>query len=309
MYQQTMDAYYAVEIAEFLNLKLRGDNCILYHPCSLENIKDNSVMFLSKRVCVEGFDFRKLEGFSSLLLIVPDGLKEAPPCCHIVSAQPRLDFVRVLHRFFVKEVKPMVHPTATVESGAKIGRNVYIGPHVHIGSEVEVGDETQIFANVVISGKVLLGNRCVIKPNTTIGSEGFSFVTDSENLEHFPQIGVIVIGNHVWIGANSTIERAALDATTIGDDVKIDDLVQIGHNVTIGRACQITAGTVLCGRVKLGERVWIAPNATIDSDVKIGDKAFIGMGAVVLKDVESNAVMVGNPARYLKNRADIKPLQ
>lgn len=309
MYQQTMDAYYAVEIAEFLNRKLVGENCILYQPCSLENLRDNSITFLSKRVCAEGYDFKKLEAFTSILLIVPEGLKEYPPCAYITTPQSRLDFVRILHRFFVKEVRPMIHPTAVIEEGAQIGKDVYVGPHVHIGREVKVGDSSQIFANVVISGKVNLGKRCVVKPNATIGSEGFSFVTDSENLEHFPQIGLIEIGQNVWIGANSTIERATLDSTIIGDNVKIDDLVQIGHNVKVGCACQITAGSIICGRACLGNRVWIAPNVTIDSNVTVGDNAFIGMGAVVLKAVEPNAVVVGNPAKFLKWRQDIKPLQ
>jgi len=254
MYQQKNDAYYASEIAEFLGRELKGPNCVIYQPCSLENLKDNSILFLGKRVCEEGFDVEKLNGITELLVIVYDKLVVKPKCSHISSTQPRLDFVKVLHHFFVKEPAPGIHATAIIEEGTVIGKNVFIGPYSYIGGEVKIGNNTQIFNNVVISGKVEIGSNCVIKSNTTIGSEGFSFVAESKKLEHFPQIGKIIIGNNVWLGANTTVERASLEATIIEDNVKIDDLVQIGHNTVIGRASQITGGAIICGRAKIGKR-------------------------------------------------------
>ena len=150
------------------------------------------------------------------------------------------------------------------------------------------------------TGKVSIGRRCVIKANSTVGSEGFSFIFDKNKLEHFPQIGGITIGDDVWIGANSTIERAALDDTVIEEGVKVDDLVQIGHNTRIGKFSQITAGAVICGRVVLGERCWVAPKACIDNAVVVGKNALIGMGAVVLKDVPEGMVVAGVPAKVLR---------
>jgi UDP-3-O-[3-hydroxymyristoyl] glucosamine N-acyltransferase len=309
MYKQKSDAYYASEIADFLGRTLKGKNCVIYQPASLENLKDNSILFLCRRVCEEGFDVKKLEGASEILAIVYNKLSKKPNCSYILSPQPRLDFVKVLYHFFVREPQPGIHNTAIIEDGAVIGKNVFVGPNSYIGDEVKIGNNTQIFNNVVVSGKVKIGANCVIKSNTTIGSEGFSFVTESKKLEHFPQIGEIIIGNNVWLGANTTVERATLEATIIEDDVKIDDIVQIGHNSIIGKASQITAGTIICGRARIGKRVWVAPNVCIDSDVVVGDDAWVGMGAVVLKDVAKGTVVVGNPAKYLKKRKELKSFQ
>lgn len=309
MYQKKSDAYYAVEFAKFLRKKINGKNYVIYQPCSLDNLKENSILFLSKSAYFEGFDMRKLDKFSELLVVMYYEFSEKPKCSYILSKNPRLDFVRILNYFFVKEFKPCIHETVVIEKGASIGKNVFIGGNSYIGNEVSIGNNTKIFNNVVISGKVDIGANCVIKSNATIGSEGFSFVTESKNLNHFPQIGRIIIGKNVWIGSNSAIERAALDSTIIEDDVKIDDLVQIGHNSIIKKASQITAGTIICGRVKVGKRVWIAPNSSIDCDVVIGDNAWIGMGAVVLKDVKKDTVVVGNPSKFLKMRKDLKNFQ
>jgi len=309
MYQKKDDACYASEIAGFLQKDLIGENHVIYQPCSLENLKENSVLFLSKRACEDGFDLSRLNGFSQLFVILYDGFSQKPSCTYIISSQPRLDFVKVLYRFFVKELVPGIHSSAIIEKGAKLGKGIYVGAHSYIGEDVSIDDNTRIGNSVVISGKVNVGSNCVIKSNSTIGSEGFSFVTESKNLEHFPQIGKIIIGDNVWIGANATIERAALEETVISDDVKIDDLVQIGHNCFIGKASQITAGTIVCGRAKIGDRVWVAPNVCIDSGVVVGDDAWLGIGSVVLRDVEVGAVVVGNPARFLKQRKDLKAMQ
>jgi UDP-3-O-[3-hydroxymyristoyl] glucosamine N-acyltransferase len=309
VYERKTDSYYADEIARFLGRKLHGENCVILQPCSLENIRDSSVLFICKRVAGEGFDVGSLAGHSDLLVIVQRGFRSRLTCSYVVSPEPRLDFVRVLCHFFVKRPVPQVHPTAIVERGAVLGRDVLIGAHTYIGPEVQVGNNTMIFNNVVVTGRVEIGARCVIKSNATIGSEGFSFVTASRHLDHFPQIGRIVIGRNVWIGANTTIERAALDATTIGDDVRIDDLVQIGHNVSVGRAAQITAGAIICGRARIGPRVWIAPNACVDSAVAVGRGAFVGLGAVVLKDVKPSTVVAGSPARFLKHTKSLKSYQ
>jgi UDP-3-O-[3-hydroxymyristoyl] glucosamine N-acyltransferase len=309
VYERKTDSYYANEIARFLGRRLHGENCVILQPCSLENVQDGSVLFVCERVAGEGFRAELLAGHSDLLVIVPRGFRAKLNHSYVVSPEPRLDFVRVLCQFFVKQPKPQIHPTAIVEKGAVLGHDIYVGAHSYIGPEVNVGKGTMIFNNVVITGKVDIGAHCVIKSNATIGSEGFSFVTASTHLEHFPQIGRIVIGRNVWVGSNTTIERAALDVTTIGDDVRIDDLVQVGHNVTIGRASQITAGSVICGRARIGPRVWIAPNASVDSDVVVGRGAFIGIGAVVLKDVRSATVVAGNPARFLKHTKKLRSYQ
>jgi UDP-3-O-[3-hydroxymyristoyl] glucosamine N-acyltransferase len=309
MYQFKKTACHASEIAAFLERKLEGDDCVVTGPSSLEKIRNQSVLFIGQGVFERGVSLEGLIAHPELLVIVPEQLSGQVRGPHILSPQPRLDFVRVLQHFFAELPGPEIHPSAVVDPGAVLGRDVFIGPHAHIGSEAKIGDRTRILANVVVSGPVEMGADCVVKANAVIGSEGFSFVTDSENLDHFPQLGRIIIGRNVWVGSGSCIERAAIDTTIIEDDVKIDDLVQVGHNSIIGAGSQITAGTIICGRARVGRRVWIAPNACIDTGVVLGDGAFVGMGAVVLKDVEAGAVVVGNPARFLKYCKDLPGYQ
>ena len=299
MYDRHHNAYYAEELAGFLQKKLVGENSIIYEPRSVDSVRDNSVIFVDNVWCKD-FDYKKLKTFSDVLVITNEDIRKKAECSFILTEEPRLDYIRMLNRFFLRKPVAEVHPTAVVDKKAVIGQSVSIGAHAFIGPEVRIGDDTAVHQNVVITGKVSIGRRCVIKANSTVGSEGFSFIFDKNKLEHFPQIGGITIGDDVWIGANSTIERAALDDTVIEEGVKVDDLVQIGHNTRIGKFSQITAGAVICGRVVLGERCWVAPKACIDNAVVVGKNALIGMGAVVLKDVPEGMVVAGVPAKVLR---------
>ncbi len=302
MYNRISDSYYASEIADYLEKKLIGENCVIQQPSSVNFIKNNSLIFVDNQWCKD-FEFSKLEKYSDVLLITNDLKGNKPSSAYIITPTPRLDFIRILEKFFIKKNLVEIHSTAVIDKNAKIGKNVSIGANAYIGSEVIIGDNTVIHPNVVISGKVIIGEDCVIKSNATIGSEGFSFVFNSDNaLEHFPQIGGIILGKRVWVGANSTIEKATLDDTILEDDVKVDDLVQIGHNVIIGKSSQITAGVIISGRVKIGSRCWIAPKAAIDNGISIGENALVGMGAIVLKDVLPSSVVVGVPAKEIRKR-------
>ena len=299
MYDRSQNAYYAEELAGFLSKELVGENSIIYEPRSVDSVRDNSIIFVDNVWCKD-FDYQRLKRFSDVLVVTNEDIRKKTETSFILTSEPRLDYIRLLNRFFLRKPSSEIHATAVVDKKAVIGKNVSIGAHTYIGPEVRIGDDTAVHQNVVISGKVGIGKRCVIKANSTIGSEGFSFIFDKNHLEHFPQIGGIVIGDDVWIGANSTVERAALDDTVIEEGVKVDDLVQIGHNARIGRFSQITAGAVICGRVVLGERCWVAPKACIDNAVVVGKNSLIGMGAVVLKDVPEGMVVAGVPAKVLR---------
>ncbi|MEW5949735.1 MAG: UDP-3-O-(3-hydroxymyristoyl)glucosamine N-acyltransferase [Thermodesulfobacteriota bacterium] len=301
LYENKDNSYYASEIAEFLGLTLRGENCEIYQPCSMANPKNNSIMFLTDSPEDKNYDFIKLNNFTDVLLILPDSFDRLPSCSYIMSKDPKLDFTKMLYEFFVDLPKKEIHPRAIIEKGAILGSEVSIGAGSIVGPEVSIGDNTIISSNTVISGKVTIGKNCVIKSNATIGSEGFNFILDRKDLIHMPQLGEIIIEDHVWIGANSTIERATLDQTVIGSHVKIDDLVQIGDGATIGKHTEIAAGSIVCRKVRIGERCWIAPNVTINSGVNIEDRAMVGLGTVVLKSVESDMVVCGNPAKILRS--------
>lgn len=302
MYERYDNSYYALEFADFLNKRLQGENCVIYEPRSVDSVKNNSVIYIdSSRY--DNFQYEKLKPFSDLLVITDGNLTGIVECSWISTPSPKVDFVKILNRFFVKRVPLEAHPTAVVSGKAVVGNNVSIGAHVFIGPDVTIGDDTVIHQNAVIGGKVRIGRNCVIKANATIGSEGFGFVFDEkERLEHFPQMGGIVIGDNVWIGANSTVERGALDDTIIENDAKVDDLVQIGHSSVIGESALITAGVIVCGRARIGRKCWIAPNATVNNAVLVGDNALVGLGSVVLKDVPAGTVVAGCPARPLRKR-------
>ena len=187
-----------------------------------------------------------------------------------------------------------------VQHGVNIGRECSIGQSVNIGNNVKIGNGTKILANVCIYGKTQIGSNSVILSNTTIGSEGFSFYFTGDEFFHFPHFGSILIGDNVWVGSNCTVEKSQMDQTIIEDHVKIDDLVHIGHNSIVKKYTQITAGSIISGRVKIGKSCWIAPNSVIDPGCEIGDNCFVGTSSLVRSNFPENSVIVGSPAKFLK---------
>jgi UDP-3-O-[3-hydroxymyristoyl] glucosamine N-acyltransferase len=172
---------------------------------------------------------------------------------------------------------------------------------VVLGPDVVVGSGTHILDNVVLAGRVEIGRDCTVKSNAVVGSQAYSFVLDERGTPLLnPHIGRILIGDRVWIGASTCIENPALNDTIIGNDAKIDDIVQIGHDCLIGERTMITAGVIVSHDVQVGDDSHIAPNACIRENVRIGRNAVVGIGSVVLSDVEDWSTYVGNPARFLK---------
>jgi UDP-3-O-[3-hydroxymyristoyl] glucosamine N-acyltransferase len=211
--------------------------------------------------------------------------------------------------------KTTIHPTATIDETAQIGNNVKIGPNCYIGPNVIVGDNSVLYPNVTIldestigrnttlwPGAVVrerchIGNDCIIHPNATIGADGFGFRPDPEKgLVKIPQIGNVIIGNNVEIGANSSVDRGKFSSTILGDGCKIDNLVQIGHNSKLGMFCIMAGNSGLAGSVTLGNGVIIGGSASIKDHTTIGDGAIIGAGSGVAADVEAGKTMLGYPA-------------
>ncbi|MDP4267293.1 MAG: DapH/DapD/GlmU-related protein [Bacteroidota bacterium] len=289
---------YASEIAEFLNQELSGENFIVKNPASINNIKENSLLFIEN----EKFNIEKI-AVNNVLVISKLSFKHKNNVSLIISKNPKLDFLRILNEFFIENDIYKISDSAKIDSRAKIDRNVSIGENVVIGADVIIKNNTQILNNVVINGSVEIGSNCIIKDNSTIGGIGYDFETDENGLPYYyPHIGKIIIEDNVWIGSNTSIESASLDNTIIHKHVKIDDLVQIGCNCIINKSSMITAGVIVSRNVLIGENCWIAPNATIIEDIKIGDNVTVGAGSVVLNDLENDSVYVGNPAYLLKTK-------
>jgi UDP-3-O-[3-hydroxymyristoyl] glucosamine N-acyltransferase len=207
------------------------------------------------------------------------------------------------------------HPTAVIDATAVIGNGTRIGAGSYIGPKVQLGENVTIYPNVTIldectigkntviwSGAVVrerchMGNDCIIHPNATIGADGFGFRPDPQKgLVKIPQIGNVVLGNNVEIGANTCVDRGKFSSTVLGDGCKIDNLIQIGHNSNLGRFCIMAGQSGLAGSVTLGNGVIIGGSASITDHVTIGDGSIIGGGSGVTKDVPAGVTLLGYPA-------------
>jgi UDP-3-O-[3-hydroxymyristoyl] glucosamine N-acyltransferase len=173
---------------------------------------------------------------------------------------------------------------------------VTVGAFTSIGEDVVIGSDTIIHANVSIYDGSQIGRRCVVHSGVVIGPDGYGFVVVGGRHRKIPQIGIVRIEDDVEIGSNSTIDRAALGETVIGEGTKIDNLVQIAHNVRIGKHCLIVAQVGIAGSTELGDYVVVAGQAGLAGHLKIGNGAQIGGAASVFHDVPAGTKVVGNPA-------------
>lgn len=211
----------------------------------------------------------------------------------------------------------IVDETAVIEHGVKIGANCYIGPNVKISADSiiypnvtifdnsQIGTNTVIWSGTVIRERTIIGNNCILHPNSTIGADGFGFRADPEKgLVKMPQIGHVIIGNNVEIGANSCVDRGKFSATIIGDGCKIDNLVQIGHNSVLGKHCILAGNVGIAGSVYIGNGVVIGGSASIKDHITIGDGAKIGAGSGVITNIPAGQVVLGYPA--IESRTTLK---
>lgn len=213
-----------------------------------------------------------------------------------------------------------VHPTACIDDsaiigeGSKIGAGCYIGPNVIIGKNVtiypnatlldfsSIGNGSTIWSGVVVRERCHIGNDCILHPNATVGADGFGFsFCNEKGLVKIPQIGNVIIGNGVEIGANSCVDRGKFSSTIVGDGCKIDNLVQIGHNSKLGRFCIMAGHSGLAGSVTLEDGVVIGGSASIKDHTTIGAGATVGAGSGVTCDVPAGKVVLGYPAIAAKD--------
>ena len=238
----------------------------------------------------------------------------------IVVDDAEIAMLHVLESFSKSAQKPRVpgvHPTAIVDESADIGTDVHIGAHVTIGAnavigqaatleagvrigpDVVVGDGTTLHANVVVEHNCSLGSGCRVHPGVVIGADGFGYRPDpgGRGLMKVPHLGTVIIGDDVELGAGTCIDRAKFGATRIGNNTKIDNLVQVAHNVIIGQSTVIAAQAGIAGSAEIGNGVQIGAHAGIVEHLKVGDGARIGAKAGVIKNVAAGEVVAGIPAQ------------
>jgi len=250
------------------------------------------------------------------VVIEPAFVAQAPPGCVVLeAAAPQAGFIRIAGLFHpARQPKPGIHPSAVIAADAIIGQDCEIGAFVFIGAGAEIGAGCILENHVSIGagckfgahGRIhahanmeycLAGDHVVLHPGARIGNEGFGFITTAEG-KHvtMPQLGRVIIGDGAEIGAGSCIDRGAGGDTVIGPGARIDNLVQIGHNVTIGRGAVIVAQVGISGSANIGDYAVIAGQAGVAGHLSIGAKARVGAQAGVMNDVPAGTDVVGSPA-------------
>ncbi len=189
----------------------------------------------------------------------------------------------------------VVFPHAYISMGAKIEKGAVIYPGVFIGRNVSIGEDSVIYANVIIYYNCIIGKRVILHAGVVVGADGFGFAAPGRNNSKIPQVGFVQIDDDVEIGANTTLDRATLGKTWIQRNVKIDNLVQIAHNVVIGENSVITAQVGISGSTKVGKSVIIGGQTGIVGHINIGDNVMIAAGSGIHKEIESGQIIAGSP--------------
>jgi UDP-3-O-[3-hydroxymyristoyl] glucosamine N-acyltransferase len=248
-------------------------------------------------------------------LLVPLDAESPGPALLRVK-QPQQALIQLLHLFHPRPPSaPGVHPAAivaagarldpsasigalaVVEQGATIGPDVRIHPLAYVGPDVEIGEGSEVHARVVLGARVRLGRRVIVHPGAVIGSDGFGYAFDGRAHQKIPQVGTVVIEDDVEIGANTTIDRAMLGVTIVRRGAKIDNLVQIGHNVEVGAHAILVAQVGISGSCRLGDGVVLGGQVGVADHVTIGAGAMIGAQSGVPSDVDPGAKLLGTPPR------------
>jgi UDP-3-O-[3-hydroxymyristoyl] glucosamine N-acyltransferase len=333
------------EIANYVGGQLCGDASVLIervvHPALAQTDSDLALV-LSPNAA----SFLESGNISNALL--PLEAEDCPTPNRIVVKRPRLALARLLELFDRPVyVSPGVHPTAVVDPSAAIGENVSIGPfcwigpetvigndcklvaHISIGAQVTIGNDVLLHAGVTIGDRCQIGNRVIVQPNAAIGGDGFAYVTPepgsiesaratgevrnfNTELIRINSIGSVVIEDDVEIGAGTCIDRGTLGETRVGRGSKLDNLVQAGHNVTIGTNCLIVAQVGLGGSSKVGHRAVVGGQAGLPDHLTIGDDALVHPQAGITSHVPARAIVIGSPAepkpRFLEQQVHIKRL-
>lgn len=316
-----MNTYPISEICDFLKGELIGNtNQQIEGPEEIKKAGHKNITFIGSKKYER---FWKDSKASAALVGGDSNIEPGDNRAFIKVKNVDLAMAKILELFnppapiFETEIHPsaVIHETARIGEGCKIGPNCYVGKNVQLGNEVVlypnvcvfdetiIGDKTVVWSGTVIRERCVIGSNCIFHTNVSIGADGFGYrpSEDGRGLVKIPQIGNVIIGHFVEIGANSCVDRAKFSSTIIGDGCKIDNLVQIGHNSVMGRSCIMAGHSGLAGSVTLGDGVMIGGSASIKDHTTINSGATVGAGSGVMNDVEAGKTVLGYPAQDARN--------
>ena len=306
------------DIASLINGELNGDpDFIIKGACNLQNGKKHHIAFLDSPKFTKFIDGT----CASAIIIRNDYIIKDSNKIFIKVKNPRIAFAKVLEKFKNNEIlEPKISDSSFIDKTAKLGKNIYIGNNVVIKKNVNIEDNVIIESGSVIFENCNIGYNTYIGPNVTLnydtkigsnvhidagcvlGADGFGWSTLDKKQIKIPQIGNVVINDDVWIGANCCIDRSTFESTIIGKGTKMDNLIQIGHNVIIGKNCLISGSTAIGGSTVIGDNVTIAGQVGIIDNLNIGDNSIIAAKSGVFKSFKSGSFISGIPAKNHNDR-------
>ncbi len=301
------------QICQLTKGRLSGDGeTVINRTVRLDEAKPGDISFIAAPKYA-----KNLENCQATALIVYPEFNVPLTTNLIYVDDPFSSFFMVVQAMTpeMEPLQPGIHPTAIIGDGTTLGKNIAIGPYVIIGknckiadnvqiysgttilNHVDIGGNTRIYQNVSIREGCVIGERVILHAGAVIGADGFGFRNVNGKIQKIPQLGYVIIEDDVEIGANTCVDRAIFGATRIGKGSKLDNLIQVAHNVVIGENTVIAAQTGIAGSSQLGNGVVIAGQVGIADHIKIGDSAILAAQAGITKDVPPKIVVSGYPAR------------
>lgn len=319
----------AEQIANVIGGRVEGNKDAKVHTfAKIEEGTEGAISFLSNPKYTHYLYNTK----SSIVIVNEDLELEKDVDATLIRVKNAYESIAKLLQIYEasKPKKTGIAPQAYIAPSAKLGNNCYVGPFAYVGEGAEIGDGCQIYPHAVIGDNVKVGTNCIFYPNTTIyqgckignnvtihagsviGADGFGFAPSADGYDKIPQIGIVVIEDNVEIGANTCVDRSTMGATVIHKGVKLDNLVQVAHNVEIGENTVMSAQVGIAGSTKVGSWCMFGGQVGLAGHITIGDKTFLGAQSGVPGSLKGGEELIGtppmNPRAYFKSQAIFRRL-
>jgi UDP-3-O-[3-hydroxymyristoyl] glucosamine N-acyltransferase len=303
----------AEAVAHLVGGALRGDGAVrVVRVAALDRAAPNELSFFANpRYATEFASSR-----AGVVLISPELADHEGPACRIIVGKPQEAMLLVLPALYPPPPRATgIHPSAVIERGARLGKDVAIGPHsvigenavladrvvigplCDVGRDVSIGEDSHLVSAVTLYPGTILGARVRLHAGVRVGSDGFGYVPTTTGVQKIPHVGRCILEDDVEIGANSTVDRGSIADTVIGAGSKLDNLVMIAHNVRLGKMCLIAAQSGIAGSTRLGDGCMIGGQVGVTGHLELGNNVKLGAGSGVMDDIPDGEMWSGAPAR------------